>query len=97
MPINRYKYVMKHGQLYDFLLETHPFEEVMGLKYKTIERESETIHHYGWNYPHVYAIGIYQINNGIQIKFDYCYEVDSEHLYNIKKVVYFKLTRIGML
>jgi hypothetical protein len=87
----RYKQVIKHKTLYNFLLETKTPENIKSLKYKTIEKTIETVHHYGWQNPHLYGIGIYQLNNGITIGFNYCYEMDPQKIQNIKVVIYCNL------
>ncbi len=82
-----YKSVIKHKYLRDFLLTIYNYDVVRCLKYKTYEKTIEYIHHYGWYNPHLYGIGIYKINNGINISFDYSYEMDPNNLQNITKVI----------
>lgn len=89
-----YKYIMNHKCLRDFLLQTNKLEDIKSVKYKTLERTTEYVHHYGWSNLHLYSIGIYQLNNGSKISFDYCYEMDREYPQNIKKVIYCKLSMI---
>jgi hypothetical protein len=49
------------------------------------------MHHCGWYNTHLYAIGIYKLNNNIKITFDYYYEMDPVNTQNIKKVIYCNL------
>ena len=82
-----YKPVMKNACLRNFLIKTNTIDLIRSLKYKTIEKTVEQVHHYGWHNPHLYAIGTYQLNNNIQIRFNYCYEMDPQNLQNIKNVI----------
>ena len=89
--IKKYKFVIKHTQLFNFLLQTNILLDIQHLKYKTLEKTTEYVNHYGWHNTHLYAIGIYKLNNGMTISFDYCYEMDIKNIQNIKKVIYCKL------
>ena len=75
----------------NFLLQTNILLDIQHLKYKTLEKTTEYVNHYGWHNTHLYAIGIYKLNNGMTISFDYCYEMDIKNIQNIKKVIYCKL------
>ena len=89
--VKRYKHVIKNKGLLKFLLEKNILLNTQDLKYKTLEKTTEYINHYGWHNTHLYAIGIYKLNNGITISFDYCYEMDTKNIQNIKKVIYYNL------
>lgn len=89
-----YKPVMKNTCLRNFLIQTNVLETIKKLKYKTLEKEKNYVHHYGWHNCHLYGIGVYQLNNGIKINFDYCYEMDIKNIHNIKKVISCKLEKI---
>ena len=89
--IKKYKFVIKNTQLFNFLLQTNILLDIQHLKYKTLEKTTEYVNHYGWHNTHLYAIGIYKLNNGMTISFDYCYEMDIKNIQNIKKVIYCKL------
>ena len=86
-----YKSVMKNTRLLNFLLETNVLDDIRCLKYKTLEKKTEYVHHYGWNNIHLYAIGIYKLSNNIEITFDYSYEMDIINTKNIKQVIYYNL------
>jgi hypothetical protein len=94
----KYKYVTKNKKLAKFLLEKEKEKNILSdqshLKYKTIEKNVEYVYHYGWPNIHLYAIGVYKLNNGYEISFDYCYEMDTQNIQNIKKVVYYNLNII---
>lgn len=82
-----YKTVINNSRLLHFLLKTNIYDDIKDIKYKTIERITESVHHYGWSNVHLYALGTYQLNNGNEINFDYCYEMDPNNIKNIKCVV----------
>lgn len=88
--VNSYKRVTKNIRIFKFLEQTNILD-VRRLKYKTLEKTTEYIDYYGWHEIHLYANGIYKLNNGIEISFDYCYEMDENNVKNIKKVIYCKL------
>ena len=69
----RFKRVMKRTPLREFLAGS---AEIGKLKYKTIEKETEIVHHYGWHNVHLYSKGIYLLQDGREIMFDYCYEMN---------------------
>ena len=52
-----YKPVMKNTCLRNFLFQSNMMKIIKSLKYKTIEKETEYVHHYGWCNTHLYAIG----------------------------------------
>lgn len=87
----KYKYVIKNKKLLTFIHQLNIVSNIQKLKYKTTEKITEYIYHYGWNNIHLYAIGTYTLNNGIKIYFDYCYEIDVNNIYNIKKIIYYNL------
>jgi hypothetical protein len=89
--VKKYKLVIKHSPLNRFLLQNNMLQDTIKLKYKTLEKTTEYINHYGWSNTHLYAIGLYKLNNGFIISFDYCYEMDTINIQNIKKVIYCKL------
>lgn len=86
-----YKSIIKNIRLLNFLLETNVLYDIQCLKYKTLEKTKEYVHHYGWHNTHLYAVGIYKLNNNIVITFDYCYEMDPINTQNINKVIYYNL------
>ncbi len=86
-----YKSIMKNKRLLNFLLETKILDDIQCIKYKTIEKTTEHVHHYSYHNVHLYGIGIYKLNNNIEISFDYCYEMDPINIQNIKKVIYYNL------
>lgn len=86
-----YKHVMKNIRLLNFIIQKNISMDIKNLKYKTLEKTTEYVNHYGWHNTHLYAIGIYKLNNGITISFDYCYEMDTKNIQNIKNVIYCNL------
>ena len=86
-----YKLVIKNIRLLNFLLQTNILVDIQHIKYKTLEKTKEYVNHYGWSNTHLYAIGIYKLNNGMTISFNYCYEMDSQNIQNIKEVIYYNL------
>lgn len=84
--VKKYKFVIKNTQLFNFLLQTNILLDIIQhLKYKTLEKTTEYVNHYEWHNTYLYAIGIYKLNNGMTISFDYCYEMDIKNIQNIKK------------
>jgi hypothetical protein len=89
--VRSYKSVTKNIRLFNFLIETNILYDICSLKYKTLGKTTEYVHHYGWHNIHLYAIGIYKLNNNNEIAFDYCYEMDPKNTKNIKKVIHYNL------
>ena len=89
--VRSYKHITKNIRLLNFIIQTNILDDIQYLKYKTLEKTTEHVHHYGWDNTHLYAIGIYKLNNNIKISFDYCYEMDTKNIKNIKKVIYYNL------
>ncbi len=81
-----YKRVTKNIRLLNYLLETNILDDINRLKYKTSEKINEHVHHYGWDIIHLYAIGKYKLNNGIEISFDYCYEMEQKIFRILRKL-----------
>lgn len=92
--VRTYRRITKNIRILNYLLQTNILDDVRDLKYKTIEKQTEYIDYYGWNDIHLYANGIYKLNNGTEISFDYCYEIDQKNIKNIKKVIYCNLVTI---
>ena len=61
---------MKNSRLLDFLLQTYTLLDIQDLKYKTFEKTTKYVNHYELCNTHLYANGIYKLNNGIIISFD---------------------------
>lgn len=85
-----YKSILKNNALLHFI-RSNNISDSSNIKYKTIQKTTEIIHHYGWNSIHFYSIGVYKLNNGIQISFDYCYEMDPSNIIKVQKIIYSKL------
>ena len=89
--VSSYKRLTKNKRLLKYIVQKNISDNIIYLKYKKLEKTKEYVHHYGWNNTHLYAIGIYKLNNGTIISFDYCYEMDQKNIHNIKKVIYYNL------
>lgn len=84
---NSYRPVLNNVRLRNFLQDFLNLDILRCLKYRTKERESESVHHNGWYNVHLYSIGVYELTNGISISFNYCYEMDPLNIKNIKRVI----------
>ena len=89
--VSSYKRLTKNKRLLKYIVQKNISDNIIYLKYKTLEKTKEYVHHYGWSNIHLYAIGIYKLSNNIEITFDYSYEMDIINTKNIKQVIYYNL------
>jgi len=89
--IKKSRYIIKNRRLNKYLIEKNIIQEIGNIKYKTEEKNMEYVDYLGWKGIYLYANGIYKLNNGLIINFDYCYEMDINNWKNIKKVIYYHI------
>ena len=78
----------------NLLLQTYSYEDIMKLKYKTIQKNTESVSYYGYPGFQTIGTGIYQLRNGVKLRFSYIYEMKSEFSTNIKKVIQFEILNL---
>ena len=78
----------------NLLLQTYSYEDIMKLKYKTIEKNTESVSYYGYPGFQTIGTGIYQLRNSVKLRFSYIYEMKSEFSTNIKKVIQFEILNL---
>lgn len=67
----RMKSVRKHAGLRNFLLQT--IRDINCLKYRTLTKTIETVKYYGYPDIYTYGTGVYLLNNGVKLTYNYVY------------------------
>jgi hypothetical protein len=83
----RMKSVRKHAGLRNFLLQT--ISNIDCLKYRTLTKSIETVKYYGYPDIYTYGTGVYLLNNGVKLTYNYVYIMDCTQ---IKTVIDFACT-----